>query len=566
MTYGELPEPIDHPFACKQCPYSTICCAFLSQEENPIKIPSLRENFETISSYLKPSHINYFTHWLSLINMESRYKPAIKELKDLWRLPPEKREALGKSLCFLKLAEKVKSVGNESFMHTFQSKNESGRNFIDSGLNPGNYVVVSSDKRVAIASGFISEVSSNAIMVALERDLSERYGSEIFHLDTYESQTIFMYNISSVTTLLVDDLRAKRLRELIIDRIEPEFVSKLARNVALVGAKILRRLNKVQQRAVLKALTAQDYVLIKGMPGTGKTATIVALIQLLVQLDKTVLVTSHTNAAIDNVCLRLADCGLDLLRLGSDHRIHPTLIPFSETTRTSKCRSVPELETAYNSAKVVAVTCFGAHHPLLSKRSFDFCIVDESTQVLQCSVIKALKSSKTFILIGDPDQLPPVVSNPEAVQQGMSESLFARLNSSTSTITLTLQYRMNKTITALANAVTYNGQLLCADDTVGYATLRLPKLERLQTVYNEEQWVINVLDTRIDNSVIAIDTGAVWKISSRRIDLLEELKVPVRNVQEDEERKCENLHEVSIVATIVEALVNVSILVYFVLS
>jgi DNA replication ATP-dependent helicase Dna2 len=60
---------------------------------------------------------------------------------------------------------------------------------------------------------------------------------------------------------------------------------------------------------------------------------------------------------------------------------------------------------------VVGTTCLGAGHPLFTRRTFDVCIVDESTQVLQVSVLRALFSAKKFILVGDPEQLPPVVKS-----------------------------------------------------------------------------------------------------------------------------------------------------------
>jgi DNA replication ATP-dependent helicase Dna2 len=46
---------------------------------------------------------------------------------------------------------------------------------------------------------------------------------------------------------------------------------------------------------------ANEFVLIKGYPGSGKTTAIVALIRLIVALGKTVLLTSYTHAAVDNV-------------------------------------------------------------------------------------------------------------------------------------------------------------------------------------------------------------------------------------------------------------------------
>lgn len=76
--------------------------------------------------------------------------------------------------------------------------------------------------------------------------------------------------MSNLSLLLEDTERAARLRDLIIDKTAPRFRDKLPRNIAKVGTPILRQLNKVQQRAVLRAVAADDYLLIKGMPGTGE--------------------------------------------------------------------------------------------------------------------------------------------------------------------------------------------------------------------------------------------------------------------------------------------------------
>ena len=61
---------------------------------------------------------------------------------------------------------------------------------------------------------------------------------------------------------------------------------------------------------------AQDYALILGMPGTGKTATISFIIKCLVEREKTVLLTSYTHTAVDNLLLKLQEIGVDFVRLG----------------------------------------------------------------------------------------------------------------------------------------------------------------------------------------------------------------------------------------------------------
>jgi hypothetical protein len=82
---------------------------------------------------------------------------------------------------------------------------------------------------------------------------------------------------------------------------------------------------------------------------SGKTATIVSLVQLLVKLGQSVLVTSHTHSAVDNVLLKLAARNVDLLRLGSSSRFHPDLHDKGEGSLTSNCVSPTQLEALYNS-------------------------------------------------------------------------------------------------------------------------------------------------------------------------------------------------------------------------
>jgi DNA replication ATP-dependent helicase Dna2 len=82
---------------------------------------------------------------------------------------------------------------------------------------------------------------------------------------------------------------------------------------------------------------------------SGKTATIVSLVELLVKVGQSVLVTSHTHSAVDNVLLKLAARNVDLLRLGSSSRIHPQLRAKSEGDLTSNCASPTEMEAWYDS-------------------------------------------------------------------------------------------------------------------------------------------------------------------------------------------------------------------------
>ncbi|KAJ8924803.1 hypothetical protein NQ315_000957 [Exocentrus adspersus] len=546
----ELPEPINHK-SCAKCPYNVICTAYAKFNNEDISSKKTLQHIQDEAFfYLEESHLNYFMHWVSLLALESNSTRGSKDIREIYTLTPEEREVNGR--CIINL--KVTQVGEECngvFEHTFEKlQSEPGLNFFSYGLIESNYVVVSSTNRPAVSAGFVRDITATSITVALDRDLSKKYKNHSFHIDSYDATNIQSFNLTSLTLLMELTDRAEKLRRIIIEKVPPTFKSRLPKVIGTKGRVILKRLNVVQQRAVLRAIAANDYFLIIGMPGTGKTATVVALIQLLVELGKSVLITSHTHSAVDNVCLRLVTYGVKVLRLGSETRIHPSLKEYSEYTLTKDCTTPEQFEAVYNSAQVVAVTCLGSGHPVLSKRVLDICIVDESCQVLQSSVIRPLHSAKTFILIGDPNQLPAVVRSKEAREMGMSESLFERLNSKDATTALNLNYRMNATITALANQFTYEGELLIGSETVASATLKLPKKEIITSA--SSQWIAKALDDSLENAILdlCINLNALSHGVYKKSNVSEEI---------GENEKCANFYEAAVVFHLVKFLLEAGV-------
>lgn len=153
---------------------------------------------------------------------------------------------------------------------------------------------------------------------------------------------------SNLSRLMANTERSAKLRELIIDQRPPKFKTGLPRSVLEVGKSILKKLNKLQQRAVLKALTTEDYCLINGLPGTGKTSLIVALIRLAVLLGQTILLTSYTHSAVDNVLLKLVQFeDVDFIRIGREHRTHPSILPYSAEVKGQHCQTIEDLERMY---------------------------------------------------------------------------------------------------------------------------------------------------------------------------------------------------------------------------
>jgi DNA replication ATP-dependent helicase Dna2 len=69
----------------------------------------------------------------------------------------------------------------------------------------------------------------------------------------------------------------------------------------------------------------------------------------------------------------------------------------------------------------------------------------KTLQVMEPHCLSALSRAEMFVLVGDHNQLPPLVISKEAASMGMSDSLFKRLSDAhpAAIVTLTKQYRMN---------------------------------------------------------------------------------------------------------------------------
>ena len=90
--------------------------------------------------------------------------------------------------------------------------------------------------------------------------------------------------------------------------------------------------------------------------------------------------------------------------------------------------STAELSSLSSRVRVVGCTCLSSRHPLLARRAFDVCIVDEASQISVPAVLGPLMLARAFLLVGDHYQLSPLVTSAEAQRQGFGTSLFRRLS------------------------------------------------------------------------------------------------------------------------------------------
>lgn len=64
--------------------------------------------------------------------------------------------------------------------------------------------------------------------------------------------------------------------------------------------------------------------------------------------------------------------------------------------------------------KVVGATCLNASSPVIARRRFDYCIVDEASQITLPICLGPLRYAQTFVLVRQRTYYQPVTMNPLA--------------------------------------------------------------------------------------------------------------------------------------------------------
>ncbi len=172
---------------------------------------------------------------------------------------------------------------------------------------------------------------------------------QVVHMDTLKHKGVDKILFSNLSRLMANTPSAKKLRGIIIDKNVPSFEGNvLPKSLKEKFKPILKSLNMNQQRAVLKALFCKHFCLINGLPGTGKTHLIVALIRLAAQLKLSVLLTTYTHSALDNVLLKLSQFkDVDFIRIGPQKRVPSSLLNYCADFRIRSCSLKEELDIIF---------------------------------------------------------------------------------------------------------------------------------------------------------------------------------------------------------------------------
>lgn len=237
----------------------------------------------------------------------------------------------------------------------------------------------------------------------------------------------------------------------------------------------------------LRVKQAQDLFLIIGPPGTGKTSfgMLNTVKEELLEDRSSVLLLSYTNRAVDEICSKLVEDGIDFIRVGSALSCAPEYKDYLLEEKARRCKTLTELRTLLETARVYVgtTTALSSNVALLQIRQFSLAVIDEASQILEPHLMGLLSARdgeysaiRKMVFIGDHKQLPAVVQQPQDISVVKEQellninltdcrlSLFERLlrkyrDNPAVTYMLHRQGRMHHDIASFPNEAFYNGKL-----------------------------------------------------------------------------------------------------------
>lgn len=249
----------------------------------------------------------YIKNLIRLINYERDAEIDLMT-REISTMSGQKREELGRAINKVK----GKSLGKELGMQIVQF----GRSeVIDTEISVGDMVLVSTDNPLrSDLTGTVTEKGARFIKVAFDKRVPKWAIKKKVRLDLYANDITFRRMEDNLNHL---SLKGKNALEYILSERDP----KQNRKTPYINY-IDESLNDSQKIAIENSLSCENFFLIHGPFGTGKTRTLVELISQETRQNHKVLATAESNAAVDNILERLMDNKkLNLTRLGHPQRV-----------------------------------------------------------------------------------------------------------------------------------------------------------------------------------------------------------------------------------------------------
>ena len=360
---------------------------------------------------------------------------------DLWNMPLAEKKDTGNIYTGLTITDKSCSSSFNGYDTITLNVPQQGIDFLPN-FRRGDMVYLYAYKKneepdvrkSILFKGSLQEIHTSSIVVHLNdgQQNPNLIAGECFALEHAGSDIGGTSAIRSLYTFITSDVER---RQLLLGQRAPRADKSLV---------LSRSYHPDYDEIILKAKQAQDYFLLIGPPGTGKTSQALQYLvrEQLAEKPKiqstkpndqspkvngqsSILLLAYTNRAVDEICNMLSEHELDYIRIGNEYSCDPKYSDHLLQEVLDENTTLNSIKSTLSEAQIIVATTstMNSRSALFNIKHFDLVIIDEASQILEPNIVGILTARQEegraidrFILVGDHKQLPAVVQ-----QQGSLE-------------------------------------------------------------------------------------------------------------------------------------------------
>ena len=426
---------------------------------NRYLLPQLTETLAPLHQ-LNDLERAYFTRMMTFVIKEQLVsKVGVQEgvgnsNADLWNMPLAEKKETGNIYTGLTIIEKERSSSFNGYDTITLAVPQQGEDFLPN-FRRGDMIYLyaykkneAPDVRMSILfKGSLQEIHGDRLVVHLNdgQQNPNLISGDYFAIEHAGSDIGGTSAIRSLYTFITSN---EERRQLLLGQRVPRVDKSLT---------LSRSYHPDYDEIILKAKQAQDYFLLIGPPGTGKTSQ---ALQFLVReqlagniysqpssaysaedskhnkLSETIntqhstpntqtaiLLLAYTNRAVDEICNMLTENKLAYIRIGNEFSCDPKYSDHLLKEVLDENATLNSIKSTLADARIVVATTstMNSNAALFNIKHFDLAIIDEASQILEPNIIGLLtvrhaerRAIDRFILIGDHKQLPAVVQQSDA--------------------------------------------------------------------------------------------------------------------------------------------------------
>ena len=428
---------------------------------NRYLLPQLTETLAPLHQ-LNDLERAYFTRMMTFVIKEQLVsKVGVQEgvgnsNSDLWNMPLAEKKETGNIYTGLTITEKERSSSFNGYDTITLAVPQQGEDFLPN-FRRGDMIYLyaykkneAPDVRMSILfKGSLQEIHGDRLVVHLNdgQQNPDLISGDYFAIEHAGSDIGGTSAIRSLYTFITSN---EERRQLLLGQRVPCVDKSLT---------LSHSYHPDYDEIILKAKQAQDYFLLIGPPGTGKTSQ---ALQFLVReqlagniysqpssaysaedskhnkpsetintqhstpnTQTAILLLAYTNRAVDEICNMLTENELDYIRIGNEFSCDPKYSDHLLKEVLDENATLNSIKSTLADAQIVVATTstMNSNAALFNIKHFDLAIIDEASQILEPNIIGLLstrhaerRAIKRFILIGDHKQLPAVVQQQDTLE------------------------------------------------------------------------------------------------------------------------------------------------------